>query len=82
MKRRQRKNGKRDQEESSEPKIEVLGTVKSVIKFDGICDYQYIPVAKDPKSEETKFIYNDIVPDSLFDSDWLTYDFRSIPLII
>lgn len=72
VKRKRRKNAPKDQEDVQEPQIEVLGTVKQIIKFDGICDYQYLPLAKDPTTEETKFIYDDIVPTSMVDSDWLT----------
>lgn len=67
VKRRRRKG-----EQFGETETEILGTIKSIIKFDGICDYQYLPIAKDLKTNETKCIYDEIVPSELVDSNWLT----------
>lgn len=41
--------------------------------FLGLCDYQYLPIAKNPTTGKTEFIYDDIVPNRLLSPDWLTY---------
>lgn len=70
--RRRKKKSKAQNVKNEEPEVEILGSIKSVIKFEGICDYQYLPLAKDAETDETKFIYHDIVPTSVLTSDWLT----------
>lgn len=69
---RRRKKKSKLPNEKNETEIEIIGSIKSIIKFEGICDYQYLPLAKDAETDETKFIYHDIVPTSLLTSDWLT----------
>lgn len=42
---------------------ELVGTVKSMYKFNNFSDYQYLPLQKDEATGETKNIYHDIVPE-------------------
>lgn len=37
----------------------------------GLCDYQYLPLAKHPTTNETIFIYDEIMPKSVVSPDWL-----------
>lgn len=38
----------------------------------GLCDYQYLPIARNLSTARSEFIYNDIVPNGLLSPDWLT----------
>lgn len=38
----------------------------------GLCDYQYLTIAKNPTTGEAECIYDDIVPNRLLSPDWLT----------
>lgn len=37
----------------------------------GLCDYQYLPLAKHPTTNDTIFIYDEIMPKSVVSPDWL-----------
>lgn len=70
--RRRKKKSNKPNAPAEEPQVEIVGSVKSIVKFEGICDYQYLPLARDTETNETKFIYHDIVPTTLLTSEWLT----------
>jgi general transcription factor 3C polypeptide 5 (transcription factor C subunit 1) len=43
---------------------ELVGTVKSMYKFNNFSDYQYLPLQKNDKTGKTENIYHDIVPEN------------------
>lgn len=45
--------------------------------FSGICDYQYVPLVHDERTNKTEFIYDAIVPTSIQPLDWLMWVFYS-----
>lgn len=59
--------------DDEEPLVEIAGVVRQMFKFDGLCDFQYLAMAKHPASNETEFIYDQIMPTSLVPLEWLTY---------
>ncbi|XP_055315965.1 general transcription factor 3C polypeptide 5 [Sitodiplosis mosellana] len=61
-----------EDDSNDEPKIAVLGVVRSMFKFDGLCDYQYLPIATNPETKKTEFIYDEIMPNCLLSPEWLT----------
>lgn len=44
---------------------EIVGTVKSMYKFNNFCDYQYLPLQKNETTGETENLYHDIVPEDI-----------------
>lgn len=68
-----------DAEIDEEPQIDVLGVVRSMFKFDSLCDYQYLPIATNPATGKAEFIYDDILPNKLLSPDWLTDDSKELP---
>lgn len=42
---------------------ELVGTVKSMYKFNAFSDYQYLPIYKNEKTGKTENIYHEIVPE-------------------
>lgn len=59
--------------DDEEPQVEIAGVVRQMFKFDGLCDFQYLAMAKHPASNKTEFIYDAIMPTSLVSLEWLTY---------
>lgn len=57
---------------NEEPEVEIVGVVRQMFKFEGLCDFQYLAMAKHPSTKKTEFIYDDIMPKSLVSIDWLT----------
>lgn len=41
---------------------ELVGTVKSIYKFNNFCDYQYLPLQKNESTGKTENIYHDMIP--------------------
>lgn len=58
--------------EDEEPHVEIVGVVRQMFKFEGLCDFQYLAMAKHPASNKTEFIYDEIMPNALVSLDWLT----------
>ncbi|XP_031623492.1 general transcription factor 3C polypeptide 5-like [Contarinia nasturtii] len=63
-----------EEETNDEPKIDVIGVIRSMFKFDGLCDYQYLPIGTNLATHKAEFIYDDIMPNGLLSPDWLTDD--------
>lgn len=42
---------------------ELVGTVKSMYRFNNFSDYQYLPLQRNEKTEKTENIYHKIVPE-------------------
>lgn len=54
---------------------ELLGTVKSMYKFNNFSDYQYLPIQKNDTTGKAENIYHDIVPeDPLSGPLWFRYE--------
>lgn len=41
------------------------------IRFGGLCDYQYLPIATKSSTDKAEFIYDEVVPNGLLSPDWL-----------
>lgn len=44
---------------------ELVGTVKTMYKFQNFADYQYLPIQKNEKTGKTENIYHDVVPQDI-----------------
>jgi hypothetical protein len=59
--RRSKKNPQKKPEFSSE----LVGTVKTMYKFQNYADFQYLPIQKNEKTGKTENLYNDLVPQDI-----------------
>ena len=55
---------------------EIVGVVNVAFKFNNLCDFQYLPMVKDPQPSSSsvtsyKSIYEDVYFDHLVDSSWI-----------
>ncbi|XP_051173248.1 general transcription factor 3C polypeptide 5 [Leptopilina boulardi] len=56
------------------PKLKVLGRVDTEFKFTNLCDFQYLPITKNPQTNEEECIYNKIYPMDIPRFKWLDVD--------
>lgn len=53
------------------PKLKVLGRVDTEFKFTNLCDFQYLPIVKNPVTNEEECIYDKIYPRDIPRYKWL-----------
>lgn len=51
---------------------EILGIVDTKYSFNTLCDYQFLPVHKNARTETTECIYDDIVPQGVVSTNWFS----------
>jgi hypothetical protein len=59
------RKSKKNPQKKPQYSAELVGTVKTLYKFQNFADYQYLPIQKNPKTGKTENIYNDIVPQDI-----------------
>lgn len=59
------RRSKRNPLEKPQFSSEVVGTVKTMYKFQNFADYQYLPIQKNEKTGKTENIYKDLVPQDI-----------------
>lgn len=42
--------------------VEIIGHVSKVYKFNSLCDFQYLPIHKNPRTKEMSYILKEVVP--------------------
>lgn len=49
--------------------VTILGHVSKVYRFNSLCDFQYLPIMKDPRTKDMKYVLNELIPPKLKESD-------------
>jgi general transcription factor 3C polypeptide 5 (transcription factor C subunit 1) len=61
---------------------ELVGTVKSIYKFNNFADYQYLPLIRNEQTGETENIYRDIVPQNILESPSWFKEKPNLPIFL
>ncbi|XP_033225218.1 general transcription factor 3C polypeptide 5 [Belonocnema kinseyi] len=56
------------------PKLKVLGRVDIEFRFTNLCDFQYLPIMKNPQTKKEECIYDNIYPVGIPPYRWLGED--------
>lgn len=73
MKIRTKKSNKKDINAKREIcGIEMVGFVRTMYKFNNLCDFQFLPIQKNEQTNKTECFHDDIVPRGILDSSWFT----------
>lgn len=56
-------------ESKSVATVTILGHVSKVYRFNSLCDFQYLPIMKDPQTKEMNYVLNELVPPKPKDSE-------------
>ncbi|CAD7086135.1 unnamed protein product [Hermetia illucens] len=65
------RNGSVEAKEPPTHVVEILGHCKKSIKFTSMCDFQYLPIVRNPQTNHFEYIYDRIMPQGLPPVDWL-----------
>jgi general transcription factor 3C polypeptide 5 (transcription factor C subunit 1) len=50
-------------------KVQIVGTVEKMYRFENLCDFQYLPIKK--VGGWTRYIYDEIMPQGINQANWL-----------